>query len=100
MSSETRTIGELREHLVKKATEDEAFRARLLSDPKAAIQDELDLAIPAEFTIKVYEDVADTAHLVLPPSAKLGDADLQQAAGGVRKEGESTWDAIWRTLFD
>ena len=67
MSPETGTMSELREHLVEKATGDEAFRVRLLSDPKAAIRDELDLAIPAGFTIKVYEDAADTSHLVLPP---------------------------------
>ena len=82
MSSETRTIGELRQHLVEKATGDEAFRAWLLSDPKAAIQDELDLAVPAGFTIKVYEDAADTSHLVLPPVSRLEEADLEHVAGG------------------
>ena len=40
MHSETRTMGELREHLIEKATMDEAFRARLLSDPKAAIEED------------------------------------------------------------
>ena len=46
MHSETRTMGELREHLIEKATMDEAFRARLLSDPKAAIEEELGLTHP------------------------------------------------------
>ena len=106
MSSETRTIGELREHLIDKATADEAFRARLISDPKATVKEELGLTIPAEFNVVVHEDLADTAHLVLPPSARLGEADLQQAAGGTPKhmegirEGESTWDALCRTLFN
>ena len=99
MSSEMKTVDELRKHLIGKAAADEAFRARLISDPKAAVEEELDLTIPAGFNVVVHEDVVDTAHLVLPPSAKLGEADLHQAAGGVRKEGESTWDAIWRTLF-
>ena len=100
MSSEMKTVDELRKHLIDKAASDEAFRARLISDPKAAIEEELDLTIPEGFNIVVHENIAaDTAHLVLPPSAKLGEADLHQAAGGVRKEGESTWDAIWRTLF-
>ena len=106
MSSEMKTAGELREHLIDKATADEAFRARLISDPKATVKEELGLTIPAEFNVVVHEDLADTAHLVLPPSARLGETDLQQAAGGTPKhmegirEGESTWDALCRTLFN
>ena len=83
MHSEARTMGELREHLIEKAAMDEAFRARLLSDPKAAVEEELGLTIPADFTLKVYEDVPDTTHLVLPPLAALDESDLVQAAGGV-----------------
>ena len=82
MSSETRTTGELREHLVEKATEDEAFRARLLSDPKAAIEQELGVTIPASLSIEVHEEDVATAHLVLPPDVKLSEGDLQAAAGG------------------
>ena len=106
MSSVMKTVGELRSHLIDRATADEEFRARLLSDPKAAVEEELGLTIPAGFNIVVHENVAaDTTHLVLPPSAKLGEADLQQAAGGTpphlrgKREGESDWDAICRTLF-
>ena len=105
MSSKMKTVGELREHLIDKATSDEAFRARLISDPKATVEEELGLTIPAGFDIVVHEDVADTSHLVLPPTAKLGDADLQQAAAGTpphlrgRREGESDWDVLCRTLF-
>ena len=82
MSSETLTAAELREHLVEKATADETFRAQLIADPKAAIKDELGLAIPDGFTIKVHEDVPDTSHVVLPPLAALGESELQEAAGG------------------
>ena len=85
---------------------DEELRARLLSDPKAAVEEEPGLTIPGGLDIMVHENVvADTTHLVLPPSAKLGEADLQQAAGGTpphlrgKREGESDWDALCRTLF-
>ena len=84
MSFEARTMSELREHPVEKAAEDEGFHARLLSDPKAAIENELDLTIPAGFTVKVHEDVADTGHPVLPPSPALSEADLEMVAGGDR----------------
>ena len=83
MQSETRTMGELREHLIEKAAMDGEFRARLLSDPKAAVEEELGLTIPADFTLKVYEDVPATTHLVLPPLASLDESDLEQAAGGI-----------------
>ena len=86
MSAETVTAGELRARLVEKAEADEAFRARLLADPKAVVEDELGLAMPPGFTIKVHEERADTSHLVLPPAAYLTDNDLEQAAGGLTCE--------------
>ena len=84
MSKELPTADELREHLVVKATTDEAFRAQLIADPKAAIKEELGLALPPEFTVKVHEEQADTSHVVLPPAATLGEEDLERAAGGAR----------------
>ena len=87
--TETTTVSEMRERLLAKATGDETFRARLLSDPKAAVQDELGLAIPAGFTIKVHEDATDTSHLVLPPLAGLDEAELALAAGGA-----DIWDGV------
>ncbi len=85
------TFGELREYVTEKATVDEAFRARLLAAPKAAIEEELGIEIPEGFTIEVHEDVENTSHLVLPPLAELGEGDLSQAAGG-RTAASSFWD--------
>ena len=81
MSSDPKTVSELRERLLDKATTDDGFRAKLIDDPKAAIKNELGLAIPDGFTVKVHEEGPDTSHLVLPPSAALGEPDLEQAAG-------------------
>ena len=92
MSTETITAGELRARLVEKAEADEAFRARLLADPKAVVEDELGLAMPPGFTIKVHEERADTSHLVLPPAAYLTDNELEQATGGLTCE---TKRSIW-----
>ena len=91
MDSATRTMTELRTHLVEKAATDEAFRARLLADPHAAIQEELGLTVPPGFTIEVHEDVEDTSHLVLPPVARLAEAELEQAAGGHRATRPPPW---------
>ena len=82
MSEATLTASEMRVRLVKKASTDPEFRAQLISDPKAAIKDELEMAIPPNFTIKVHEDAGDTAHLVLAPPAELAEAELATASGG------------------
>ena len=75
------TAKELRAKIVDKAAEDAEFRARLLSDPKGAIEQELNVTIPASMTVKVHEESGATAHLVLPPARLSGD-QLQKAAAG------------------
>ena len=79
---ETMTLGAVRERLIEKAAEDETFRARLLADPKETVQNELGIKAPDGFTLMVHEEAANVGHLVLPPSAKLDEAALAQAAGG------------------
>lgn len=82
MSQEFQTIEEVNTYLRNKAVEDEAFRSRLLSDPKSVLSDELDVTIPDDFNIQVHEESASTAHIVIPPSSALSEQDLQAAAGG------------------
>ena len=53
VSSVMKTMGELRSHLIDRATADEECRARLLSDPKAAVEEELGLTVPAGFDEEV-----------------------------------------------
>ena len=76
------TASEMRAKILNKATEDADFRARLLSDPKAAIGQELGVAIPESMSIEVHEDGGATAHLVLPPDSKLNEHDLGAVSGG------------------
>ena len=68
----------MRTRILGKADEDSEFRALLIADPKAAISAE----IPDGFNVVVHEDNATTAHLVLPPSPVLTEAELEAAAGG------------------
>ena len=82
MSEATLTVREMRSRLVEKATSDPEFRAQLISDPKTAIKDELEMAVPPNFTIKVHEDSRNTANLVLAPPAALAESELEAAAGG------------------
>ncbi len=75
--------------LIERSLEDDAFRQRLLEDPKGAVEQELGTPLPAEVEIRVVEETADTVYLVLPfgasPSARGGeipDRDLESVAGG------------------
>ena len=77
------TATELKTQILNKAGEDNDFRAHLISDPKAAIASEVGMVVPDGFDIVVYEDNATTAHLVLPPSSALTEAELETVAGGV-----------------
>ena len=76
------TAEEMQTRIVDKAAEDADFRARLLGDPKGALEEELGVAIPASMSIEVHEESGETAHLVLPPDSRLSEGDLQAAAGG------------------
>ena len=76
------TPNEMRMKIVDKATGDAEFRARLLGDPKEALERELGVTIPASLSIEVHEESAGTAHLVLPPDSKLNESDLRAVAGG------------------
>ena len=79
------TATELKTQILNKAAEDNDFRALLIADPKAAIASEVGTAIPDGFDVVVHEDSATTAHLVLPPSPALTEAELETVAGGHHK---------------
>ena len=76
------TATEMKTRILDRASEDGDFRALLVADPKAAISSEIGMAIPEGFDVEVHEDGAATAHLVLPPSPELTEADLEMVAGG------------------
>ena len=76
------TATELKTQILSKAAEDGDFRARLLADPNATISSELGTTIPEGFHVAVHEDSGTTAHLVLPPSPALTEAEMEVIAGG------------------
>ena len=82
MAPEFQTVEEFNDYVRSKAVENEEFRARLLADPKAVVEKELDVSMPDDFSIEVHEDSATTAHLVLPPSAALAEEEMRAVAGG------------------
>ena len=73
---------EMRQHLIEKADGDDDFRSKLLSDPRASIEEEFGITIPEGLSVHVHENTAQKVHLVLPPSPKLSQADLEATSGG------------------
>jgi hypothetical protein len=80
---------EVERRLVERSLHDEEFRQRLLADPKAAVEEELGIQLPAEVQVRVVEETADTIYLALPSASALGeggnslsDQELEAVAGG------------------
>jgi len=72
--------------LVAKVWADPQLKARLLSDPKAVLQEQ-GLPVPPGMQIRVVENTEQVIHLPLPakPSKEeLSEEDLAQVAGGIR----------------
>lgn len=78
---EIKKVDEMRAHIIKKASEDEAFRATLVAEPKATIEGELGVTIPDGVTVQVHENTTQHVHLVLPPTGKLSEKELTAAGG-------------------
>ena len=78
----TKSYAEMRAELIDRARQDESFRARLLDDPKATVEEAFGAKVPESMTIEVHEDSATQAHLVLPPMAALNDEELADIAAG------------------
>ena len=68
--------------IVDKSGVDPDFRQQLLSDPKAAISEELGITIPASMTIKVHGSNMQTVHLALPPDPNITEEQLEAVSAG------------------
>jgi hypothetical protein len=56
----------LESRVVRRAWSDEGYRARLLADPKAALEEELGVALPERLQVQVVEESSDLLCIVLP----------------------------------
>ena len=75
---------EVKAHIAMKAAEDDDFRARLVADPRAALEEETGLRLPDGYRLHVHEESATDAHMVLPPRPELSREQLDRIAGGVQ----------------
>jgi len=87
---------ELEQRVIQKSQEDSAFRASLLADPKAAIEQELGTSLPAGVQVSVVEESSNAFYLVIPQASQggaggeLSDQDLEAVAGGWGTGGATT----------
>lgn len=75
------TASDLRDRLIAQASDSDDFRERLVADPKAVLRDDYGIVVPESVRFHVHEDDATNAHLVLPRSKRLTEAELQGASG-------------------
>ena len=73
---------EVKAHIAMKAAEDDDFRARLIAEPRAAVEAETGLRFPDDYRLHVHEESATDAHMVLPPKPELSRQQLDRIAGG------------------
>ena len=91
--------GAMEQRIIQRSLEDDAFRQRLLENPKAAIEDELGIQLPEGIEIRAVEETPDTVYIALPGrpadvrAGELSDRELESVAGG---EGAGDdWSADW-----
>lgn len=78
----------LEQRVLERSLRDKAFRRRLLEDPRAALEQELGVRLPADVRVRAVEETPDTIYLVLPsapPAGETGaisDRELEAVAGG------------------
>ncbi len=83
------------ERLLAKAGNDGEFRARLLANPKDALERELGLPLDRGQEIHVHEETDASTHLVLPPKSRFS-AEEREAA----RTGAASLEFLKRTMYD
>jgi hypothetical protein len=79
---------------ISRAWRDQDFRAALLKDPRAVVEQELGVRLPEQIQIQIHQETPDTLHFILPPppaalkDAVIGPFDLadREVAGYADKD--------------
>ena len=95
--SEAAGRAEMERRLVERSLQDDAFRQRLLADPRTAVEEELGTRLPEGVRVVAVEESADTVYLVLPSASssgeggELSDRELETVAGAGWGSVETEW---------
>ena len=74
--------------LIEKALKDDDFRKALLADPKAALEKEWGVSLPADLNIAVHQESKHQLHVVLPSAAQAGD---ELSADELHTDSSKSW---------
>ncbi|KAB8315415.1 NHLP leader peptide family natural product precursor [Tolypothrix campylonemoides VB511288] len=72
--------------VIRHALADDAFKAKLLQNPKAGIKEATGEDLPEDLTICFYQDTLTVRHLVIPmnpDNEQLNCSQLEMIAGGI-----------------
>jgi hypothetical protein len=92
MADHRKTDDLLRE-VINRASTDREFRARLLSDPAAAIRHAFGVILPHNYRIRFMERPRELDALIVLPAMgeELDEDDLEQVAGGGVTDACGNW---------
>ena len=88
-------LSDFEKKVLEKASSDEDFRQRLLIDPAKVIEHELGIRLPQGIRLRVHQDTYTDLHLVLPPTNKFSEAEIEEA-----KQGMHSLEFLKKTLYD
>ena len=83
------------ERLLSKAAKDRGFRARLVANPKDAIEREFGVAPVEGHEIHVHEETDAATHLVLPPRSRFSEQERRAA-----RTGAASLEFLRKTMHD
>ena len=83
------------ERLLSRAGEDGEFRARLLANPKDALEQELGVTLAEGHEIHVHEETDTATHVVLPPRSRFTAEEREEA-----KTGAASLEFLRKTMHD
>lgn len=71
------SLDTLKVKIIQKAWKDPEFKARLLAEPKKALQESFGIAVPEDIKLLAVEETPSNYYLVIPPNP----ADLESSDG-------------------
>ena len=83
------------ERLISSAAKDDKLRARLVANPREAIEQEFGVTLAEGHEIHVHEETDGTTHLVLPPRSRFSEEERKAA-----RTGATSLEFLKKTMYD
>ncbi len=83
------------ERLLSRAAKDREFRARLVANPKEAMEQEFGVTLAEDHEIHVHEESDAATHLVLPPRSRFSEEEREAARAGA-----TSLEFLRKTMYD